>query len=136
MADLVIVVNSGLMFSPIELLTVDGYDLQFGVNVLGTVAQTSGRISRLMIITGHFFFTKLLMPAILSAVKSSPDRHARIIYTSSLVAYMDVLHWDTLVDGAARTNTMDPSKLYFQSKFVGHRSFIHAFRLLTIYREM
>ena len=27
--------SAGVMFPPVELVTVDGYDLQFGTNVLG-----------------------------------------------------------------------------------------------------
>lgn len=46
----VLINNAGIMAAPIEELTKDGYDLQFGVNVLG-----------------HFHLTSLLMPAILAS---------------------------------------------------------------------
>jgi len=41
--------NAGVMAQPIDQLTKDGYDGQFGINVLG-----------------HFHFTKLLLPALLA----------------------------------------------------------------------
>jgi retinol dehydrogenase-12 len=52
------------MVPPIEQLTADGYDLQFGTNVVGP-----------------FYFTKLLLPTLLSTAKNSPDGHARILAT-------------------------------------------------------
>ncbi|KAF8547993.1 NAD(P)-binding protein, partial [Imleria badia] len=44
---------SGVMTPPIDMLTDDGYDLQFGTNVLG-----------------HFYFTKLVLPTLLSTAKT------------------------------------------------------------------
>ncbi|KAF7789133.1 hypothetical protein EIP86_000068 [Pleurotus ostreatoroseus] len=92
--------NAGIMFCPVELLTADGYDMQFGTNVLG-----------------HFFFTELLMPALEEAAKSSPDGHARIVTTSSSGAYLDTLHWDTFRDNLAARKKLGTQNLYFQSKF-------------------
>ncbi|KAM5535833.1 hypothetical protein V8D89_010451 [Ganoderma adspersum] len=90
--------NAGVMFPPIAQVTADGYDLQFGTNVLG-----------------HHYFTRLLLPALLAGKESSPDHHARIITTSSASSYLDPLYWDTFRDGPARrqkaTHTM-----YNQSK--------------------
>ncbi|KAI0775581.1 NAD-P-binding protein [Trametes elegans] len=90
--------NAGLMWPPPELVTADGYDLQFGTNVLG-----------------HFYFTELLMPALIAGVQSSPDHHARIITTSSCGAYARSLQWDTFKDGPARRK-LSTYALYFQSK--------------------
>ena len=73
------------MWCPVKDVTADGYDLQFGTNVLG-----------------HFLFTQLLLPALLEGVKTSPDGHARVVVTSSSVAYLDTIHWDTFRDGKAR----------------------------------
>ncbi|KAI0369416.1 NAD(P)-binding protein [Pilatotrama ljubarskyi] len=67
--------NAGVMMPPIDQVTKDGYDLQFGTNVLG-----------------HFYFTELVMPALLAGVESSPDHHARVITTSSAGAYLESLH--------------------------------------------
>ena len=54
------------MIPPIDMATNDDYDLQFGTNVLG-----------------HFYFTRLVLPALLSTAKSSSDGTARIVNTSS-----------------------------------------------------
>jgi len=91
--------NAGVMWPPVELLTEDGYDLQFGTNV-----------------PGHFFFTELVMPALLAGKETSADQHARVITTSSSGAYMYTLNWESFRDGPARRKmgTMD---LYHQSKF-------------------
>ncbi|KAF8810940.1 hypothetical protein BYT27DRAFT_7208949 [Phlegmacium glaucopus] len=55
------------MLPPVEQVTAQGYDLQFGTNVLG-----------------HSYFTKLLLPTLLAAAKISPDGKARIVNTSLL----------------------------------------------------
>ncbi|GBE78541.1 Uncharacterized oxidoreductase [Sparassis crispa] len=91
--------NAGIMWCPIELLSADGYDLQFGTNVIG-----------------HFFFTELLMPALLAGKETSPDHHARVVTTSSSGAYMYTLDWETFRDGPARRK-LSVIDLYSQSKF-------------------
>ncbi|KZT06203.1 NAD(P)-binding protein [Laetiporus sulphureus 93-53] len=91
--------NAGVMWPPRELLTEDGYDLQFGTNVIG-----------------HFFFTKLLIPALIAGAETSPDHHARIVMTSSGAAYRYTLNWDSFKDGPARRK-MSTNTLYCQSKF-------------------
>ncbi|KAG9076657.1 hypothetical protein FRC06_009380, partial [Ceratobasidium sp. 370] len=60
--------NAGVMVPPVEQKTADGYDLQFGTNVLG-----------------HYFFTILLLPTLVHTAKNSPRAHghARVINTSS-----------------------------------------------------
>ncbi|KAJ3485815.1 hypothetical protein NLI96_g4701 [Meripilus lineatus] len=91
--------NAGVMWPPVDLVTEDGYDLQFGTNVIG-----------------HFFFTELLMPALLAGKETSPDGHARVVTTSSSGAYFHTLQWETFVDGPARRKKT-PMDLYHQSKF-------------------
>ncbi|KAI0662127.1 NAD(P)-binding protein [Cubamyces menziesii] len=91
--------NAGVMWPPVPMTTKDGYDLQFGTNVLG-----------------HFYFTELLMPALIAGVASSPDHHARVITTSSSGAYLNTLHWDTFKDTPQRRK-MAREALYYQSKF-------------------
>jgi len=91
--------NGGVMSPPIDKLTNDGYDLQFGTNVLG-----------------HFFLTTLLLPELKAGAKSSSDHVARVINTSSQVHVIAKLDFDALADTAAR-NKLTPSDLYGQSKF-------------------
>ncbi|KAJ7321631.1 NAD-P-binding protein [Mycena albidolilacea] len=93
--------NGGVMFPPWESVTADGYDLQFGTNVLG-----------------HFYLTKLLIPELLAGAQSSPDGKSRVVNTSSMghQLFYPQLNFDTFKDGAARKK-LDNKKLYGQSKF-------------------
>ncbi|THH01125.1 hypothetical protein EW026_g1514 [Hermanssonia centrifuga] len=93
--------SAGVMFPPIEMVTADGYDLQFGTNVLG-----------------HFYFTRLLTPMLLSTAASTPGGKVRVINTSSMGHLMGNKHidYETLKDGPQRVK-MGTQKLYFQSKF-------------------
>jgi hypothetical protein len=99
------------MNPPVELLTKEGFDLQFGTNVLG-----------------HWYFTELLMPALLAA--SSAEAKSRVITVSSNGAYMarNISH-ATLTDGEARRR-MSHFLLYPQSKLV---STFHWHTLQLIY---
>ncbi|KAH9849462.1 NAD(P)-binding protein [Lenzites betulinus] len=90
--------NAGVMFPPVQMLTKDGYDLQFGTNVVG-----------------HFYLMELLMPALIAGVQSSPDHHTRIITTSSGGAYLGSMRFETFKDSPARRKTATGS-LYYQSK--------------------
>jgi len=97
-------------------VTEDGYDVQWGTNVVGKRSQcfdTSGDFSS-NLSTGPFYFTQLLMPAILAAAENSPDK-ARITFTSS--SAQSTIKWDTLTDTPARKKTR-PDQRYGQSKFV------------------
>ncbi|KAJ3554361.1 hypothetical protein NM688_g3147 [Phlebia brevispora] len=91
--------NAGVMWCPVELLTADGFDMQFGTNVIG-----------------HFLFTELLIPALEEGAKTSPDGHSRVVTTSSSGAYFETLHYDTFRDSPARKR-LGTHGLYFQSKF-------------------
>ncbi|KAI0769385.1 NAD-P-binding protein [Trametes elegans] len=92
--------SGGVMFPPVEQLTADGYDLQFGTNVLG-----------------HFYFTQLLIPVLLSGASHSPDGRARVINTSSNGhASVSKIDYDTLRDHPKRRK-LGTQKLHFQSKF-------------------
>lgn len=92
--------NAGVMWPPMDWLTEDGYDLQFGTNVLG-----------------HWYFTELLMPALLAGKHTSPDGHTRVVTTSSSGAYFDTVNWDSFRDGPARRK-LGTYTLYNQSKFL------------------
>ncbi|CCM06185.1 uncharacterized protein FIBRA_08427 [Fibroporia radiculosa] len=91
--------NAGVMWCPHEMISADGYDMQFATNVMG-----------------HYYFTKLLMPALLAGRDTSPDRHTRVITTSSSGAYMATLNFDSLKDGPKRKKVTTET-LYYQSKF-------------------
>ncbi|KAF7793902.1 hypothetical protein EIP86_005024 [Pleurotus ostreatoroseus] len=95
----VLFLNAGVMVPPIEQLTSQGYDMQFGTNVLG-----------------HFLFLKLLYP--LLSASSSPSAPARLIWTASSVNYYfrPPIKFDTLEDGQAR-RALGVTQLYCQSKF-------------------
>ncbi|KAG8898569.1 hypothetical protein FRB99_007346 [Tulasnella sp. 403] len=92
---------SGVMIPPIDQLTADGYDLQFGTNVLGPA-----------------HFTLSLLPILLSTAKSSPPGTVRVVNTSSFVVYRQVasVRFDTLRDGPERKE-LGTKKLYDQSKY-------------------
>ncbi|KAG1871923.1 NAD(P)-binding protein [Suillus tomentosus] len=90
--------NAGVMAPPIEMLTDDGYDLQFGTNVLG-----------------HFYFTKIVMPALLAGATRSPDGTARIVNTASNAHWFGSLDYNTFKDSPARKQK-SVKNLYGQSK--------------------
>jgi retinol dehydrogenase-12 len=91
------------MVPPIEQLTNDGYDLQFGTNVVG-----------------HFLFTTELLPLLEAGAKSSSDGTARIVNTSSSASLGYTINWEALKDTPQRKKVGN-QLLYCQSKFVsGH----------------
>ncbi|TFY57558.1 hypothetical protein EVJ58_g6951 [Rhodofomes roseus] len=90
--------NAGVMGPPLDQLTSDGLDLQFGTNVIG-----------------HHLLTKLLLPALLAGVRSSPDQHARVITTSSSGAMIGAIDFASVRDGPARRKYTKEA-LYAQSK--------------------
>jgi len=100
-----------------DMVTADGYDLQFGTNVIGEPQITIVHFGADRMIIGHFLFTKLLMSALLAGIETAPDHHARIITTSSSAAMLNTIHWETLKDGEARRKGTINS-YYAQSKFV------------------
>ncbi|KAH9932807.1 NAD(P)-binding protein [Epithele typhae] len=90
--------NAAVMIPPVEQLTPDGYDLQWGTNVLG-----------------HFYLTRLLLPALERGAKSAPDAHARVVTSSSNGTYVGKLWPETWRDSDARRRKRS-YELYFQSK--------------------
>ncbi|KAG8996896.1 hypothetical protein FRB94_010995 [Tulasnella sp. JGI-2019a] len=95
--------SGGVMTPPIDLLTEDGFDLQFGTNVLG-----------------HAHFTLSLIPELQAGAKSSPDSKARVVNTTSLVVYLHPMtpriKFESLRDGPGR-KAIGTRNLYSQSKF-------------------
>ena len=99
------------MSLPIDQLTEDGYDLQFGTNCLG-----------------HWYFTQLLLPTLLETVKTAPERSVRVITTSSSTHHFAPamgINWDTLDRGEdvqKARRKMGTQRLYAQSKFVSKKT--------------
>ena len=96
----------GVAGPPVDQLTEDGYDLQFGTNCLG-----------------HWYFTYLLLPTLLETAKSVPERNVRVITTSSSGSILwtkNTLAWETLQkgDNLPARKKLGKNELYFQSKFV------------------
>lgn len=97
--------NGGVMYPPIDKVTSQGFDLQFGTNVLG-----------------HFYLTKLLLPVLTATAKKSPAGTVRVVNVSSLGHYYGApegIRWATLTpgdDSLAARKKLGTTKLYGQSK--------------------
>ncbi|KAH7338361.1 NAD-binding protein [Rhizoctonia solani] len=99
--------NAGVMKPPIEQRTAQGYDLQFGTNVLGP-----------------YFFTTLLLPTLIHTAKNSPHSrgHTRVINTSSSAVYFapeSGIVWETLGTDESSVQAckkLGTNSLYAQSK--------------------
>ena len=106
------------MAPPVADVTAQGYDLQFGTNTLGGSRRPYdicvGVNERFV---GHFYFTKLLLPTLLSSAKTSPNGKARVINVSSAGHHFGSIDFNTLKDGPARKKKFSVM-LYAQSKLV------------------
>lgn len=98
------------MQPPLNLLTREGYDLQFGTNALGP-----------------YYFTKLLIPILSDTAANSDNHEARIITTSSLshtLAPEGGINWAVVAGDEEKTlkakKGMAGQAIYGQSKWVGH----------------
>ncbi|KAJ4490646.1 NAD(P)-binding protein [Lentinula aciculospora] len=97
----IIICNAGVMVPPVEQLTAQGYDLQFGVNALG-----------------HFLFIDLLLPSLKASSNSMSE--TRIVWVSSSVQYYfrgPPVNYDNLTDTPSRKK-LGTQQLYCQSKFI------------------
>lgn len=94
--------NGGVMEPPVDQLTKDRCDLTIGVNLLG-----------------HFYLTKLLLPALESGAQTSSDGKARVVNTSSFTYELSSnLDYDLFRDGPTRKRSLSSTeKMYSQSKF-------------------
>ena len=90
----VLVNNAGVMAPPKRLETADGFELQFGTNVLG-----------------HFALTALLMPALELAATVTPDR-PRIVTIASVAHKQGQIDFNDLQS----KKTYSPMQSYRQSK--------------------
>ncbi|KAJ7186818.1 NAD-P-binding protein [Mycena filopes] len=87
--------SAGIMIPPIDQTTRQGYDLQFGL------------------LLGHFYFTKLLLPLLLSTAKSTGK--ARIISVSSGAHHFSGLNFATFKDGPERRKA-STHRLYIRAE--------------------
>ncbi|PMS33230.1 NAD(P)-dependent dehydrogenase (short-subunit alcohol dehydrogenase family) [Trinickia symbiotica] len=90
----ILINNAGVMAPPRRRETVDGFELQFGTNVLG-----------------HFLLTELLMPALEQAAGDSAER-PRILTIASIAHKRGRLDFDDLQS----TRSYSPMRAYQQSK--------------------
>jgi len=98
--------NAGVMNSPVDKITEQGYDMQFGTNVLG-----------------HFYLTKLLLPVLTTTAKNSPAGTVRVVNVSSighLVGAPEGIRWTTVSpngnDALQARKKLGSARLYGQSK--------------------
>ncbi|EJT98321.1 NADP-binding protein [Dacryopinax primogenitus] len=94
--------SAGVMYAPMSMLTSQGYDLQFGTNVLG-----------------HFYLTQLLLPVLLSTAAANPGQ-VRVVTTSSSAnhgAPSKGIIYEYLKDGPQRTKKGDSYMEYYMSKW-------------------
>lgn len=106
--------NAGVMAPPKRRETADGYELQFGTNVLG-----------------HFALTSLLLPA-LERAAALPDRPApRIVTVASIAHKRGQIHFDDL----QFTRGYSPMKAYQQSKLANLIFALELQRRLTANRS-
>jgi NAD(P)-dependent dehydrogenase (short-subunit alcohol dehydrogenase family) len=90
----ILINNAGVMAPPQRLETADGFELQFGTNVLG-----------------HFALTALLMPALEQAAAESAER-PRIVTIASIAHKRGQINFDDLQS----TKGYGPMRAYQQSK--------------------
>ncbi|KAJ7154097.1 hypothetical protein C8R46DRAFT_1297715 [Mycena filopes] len=91
--------NGGVMGTPVEQLTAQNYDLQFGTNVLG-----------------HFYLTKLLLPTLIAT--ASAGAPARVVNTSSSGAelWSGPINFASLKGNGPAKKKLTTEQLYYQSK--------------------
>ncbi len=82
----ILVCNAGVFYPPVEQLTAQNYDLQFGVNALA-----------------HFLLIQLLLPLLKSSSNSLNE--TRIVWVGSSVQYYFTLHCVSLPYSIRRFST-------------------------------
>ncbi|VDB91316.1 unnamed protein product [Peniophora sp. CBMAI 1063] len=97
----ILINNAGVMKCPVNWITADGYDMQFGCNVLG-----------------HHFFSQQLLPALLAGTDRTGEK-SRVVTVSSVTSYFGPgLNFDTFMDCKRRRWT--PSELLYCHSKLGN----------------
>ncbi|KAG8900540.1 hypothetical protein FRC01_010100 [Tulasnella sp. 417] len=96
--------SAATLGTPLQQLSDEGVELQFGTNVLGPA-----------------HFTLLLIPELVAGAKASPDGKARVVNVSSSGVYLNhskLINWESLeTDGTAERKKLGSLPLYNQSKY-------------------
>jgi len=126
------VTRSGV-YAVIDKLTSQGFDMQFGTNVLGTEQRPFPFLATCYLFSqkrsppllpGHFYFTKLLLPVLTATAKDAPAGSVRVVNVASLGHYMtppEGIQWSSLKPGddyLAQGKKIGALRLYGQSKLV------------------
>ncbi|KAI9462832.1 NAD-P-binding protein [Lactarius psammicola] len=97
--------NNGGVYAVVDKVTTQGFDMQFGTNVLG-----------------HFYLTKLLLPVLTATAKKTSAGTVRVVNLSSLghqYGPPEGIRWATLGpgdDSFKARKKLNATKLYGQSK--------------------
>ncbi|KAH9035967.1 NAD-P-binding protein [Lactarius hengduanensis] len=97
--------NNAGIYAVVDKVTTQGFDMQFGTNVLG-----------------HFYLTKLLLPVLAATAKKTPAGTVRVVNVSSLghqYVPPEGIIWATLGPGSDSSEArkkFNATKLYGQSK--------------------
>ncbi|KAJ3997375.1 NAD(P)-binding protein [Lentinula boryana] len=110
----ILICNAGVMTPPIEQITAQGYDLQFGVNALS-----------------HFFFIQKLLPLLKATSNSLAE--TRIVWVASSAQFYfknPPVNYENLTDTPSRKK-LGRQGLYTQSKFITVMLGIYLAKLLA-----
>ncbi|KZT51967.1 NAD(P)-binding protein [Calocera cornea HHB12733] len=95
--------SAGVMFTPMEQVTKQNFDMQFGTNLVG-----------------HAYLTMLLLPTLLATAHSTPGGKVRVINTSSdghsLFSPKEGINYDLIRDSPARRKVATTT-MYGMSKW-------------------
>ena len=78
--------------------------------------------------TGHFYFTKLLLPVLTATASNAPENTVRVVNVSSLSHYFGApegIRWTTINPGTKsiqKRRKLGSARLYGQSRRVGGMS--------------
>ncbi|OTB01588.1 hypothetical protein M426DRAFT_14339 [Hypoxylon sp. CI-4A] len=104
--------NAGVAYPENGSKTKQGYELQLGVNCVGT-----------------FALTELLTPVIVSTAKQSPPNSVRVVWVSSSAA--EIANPKVFLENVRNAETKTPSEMYLTSKL---GNFLHSAEFASRHR--